>query len=168
MKLTTELKLQSYLDGELPERDRRDVTVWLERDPQARALLGELQTARDVLTGNEPVMALPESREFYWSKIERELLRVEREPAGGTSFGLACWLRRLLVPAGSLAMLALAATVLIWPSGGPRSESEYETTLADSGATTYRDHANGVTLVWLSYPATDHEIDYEAPPAGYR
>lgn len=167
MKLETNLKLQSYLDGELPERERRAVAEWLEREPQARALLAELQVTRDTLAANEPTLALPESREFYWSKIERELARLEREPAPHPAPGWLGWLRRLLVPVGAMAVLALAATVFVWSPGQPRTNGEFETVLADPGAATYRDYANGVTLVWLSYPA-DYEVDYEAPPVAFR
>ena len=164
MKLEQQLKLQSYLDGEMPERERRDVAGWLERDGEARAWFAELKTARDVLVGNEPVMALPESREFYWSKLEREIARLEREPARPPRFELLAWLRRLLVPAAGVALLALAASIFVWPQRAGLGAGEFETSLTDTAATTYRDHASGVTLVWLSYPATDHEIDYEAPP----
>jgi len=168
MKLEQVLKLQSYLDGEMPERERRDVAGWLDREPQARALFAELKTAREALTGNEPAPALPESREFYWSKIEREIARLEREPARAPRANLLAWLRRLLVPTAGVALLVLAASVFIWPSGAGRGAGAFESSMRDTGATTYRDHANGVTLVWLSYPATDHEVDYEAPPRATR
>jgi anti-sigma factor RsiW len=164
MKIEQQLNLQSYLDGEMPERERRDVAGWLERDGEARASLAQLTTVRTALTGNEPALALPESREFYWSKLEREIARLEREPARPPRLSLLAWLRRLLVPTAGLALLALAAAVFVWPQRAASGLGEFETSMADTGATTYRDHANGVTLVWLSYPATDHEIDYEAPP----
>jgi anti-sigma factor RsiW len=168
MKLERQLQLQSYLDGEMPERERRAVAAWLEREPEARALLAELRASRDALRGHEPVMPLPESREFYWSKIERELTRQEREPAPAPRIPLLGWLRRLLVPAAGAALLVLAGSVMLWPAGTKLGEGDFETAMSDMGATTYRDHANGVTLVWLSYPATDHEIDYEAPPVATR
>ena len=167
MKLESQLQLQAYLDGELPERERRIVAGWLEREPEARALLAELKASRDALRGHEPMMSLPESREFYWSKIERELVRLERLPGPAPRTSLLAWLRRLLVPAAGAALLVLAGGVVFWPAG-TKLEADFETALSDTGATTYRDHANGVTLVWLSYPATDHEIDYEAPPVATR
>lgn len=168
MKHEQVLQLQSYLDGELPERERRAVSAWLAQEPQARALLAELQTTHAALAGNEPVCSLPESREFYWSKIEREIARLDREPARAPRASLLAWLRRLLVPAAGVALLVLAASVFVWSPTTRGVGGEFETTLSDTGATTYRDHANGVTLVWLSYPATEREIDYEASPLGDR
>ena len=165
MTLERQLKLQAYLDGELPEREQRVVAGWLEREPELRALLAELRSSRDALSGNEPVVSLPESREFYWSKIEREILRAEREPRLARGLGVLAWLRRMLVPAAGLAMVVLAGTVLLWPGRAHPGDGAFELSVTeDSGATTYRDHANGVTLVWLSYPATEREIDYETPP----
>ena len=37
-----EIKLQAYLDGELPEAQGREVANWLARDSEAVGLLGEL------------------------------------------------------------------------------------------------------------------------------
>ena len=38
---------------------------------EALALADELRMTRAVLAGNEPERAVPESREFYWSKVRR-------------------------------------------------------------------------------------------------
>src|SRR5713101_6879485 len=97
MNQKSELRLQSYLDGELSPREARRVAEWLGRNPEAQALLGELKMARTALAGNEPELHLPESREFYWSKIRREIQRPEKAEAGFLRRAWFSW-RKYLVP----------------------------------------------------------------------
>ena len=115
MDYDSQLKLQAYLDGELSEREAREFATLLARDQDATLLLGELRMTRQILRGAEPRMQFPESREFYWSKISREIQRQEassvaREPAAKSSwFG---W-RKLLLPAGAVAALVLATLFIV-------------------------------------------------------
>ena len=48
-----QLKLQAFLDGELPEAEASEVGNWLARDREAAALLEELRAAREALSGVE-------------------------------------------------------------------------------------------------------------------
>ena len=41
-----QLKLQAFLDGELPEREAREILAWTQRDSAAAALLAELKNTR--------------------------------------------------------------------------------------------------------------------------
>lgn len=145
-----QLKLQAYVDGELPEREVREVETELARDGEARALVAELRHTSGALAEFEAGIKLPESREFYWSKIQRELQRVE-QPAP-RRMAIPLW-QRILIPAGGFAALALIGLVafrgMMHPS---RGMGPAETYVADSGAVTYRDEAEGMTVVWLSYP----------------
>src|SRR6267378_6728212 len=77
MDYDAQLKLQAYLDGELPEAEAREVANWLARDREAAALHTELRNTRQALVGFEVGVELPESREFFWSKIRREIHRLE-------------------------------------------------------------------------------------------
>ena len=79
----TELKLQAYLDGELPAGEAKAIADLLGRDAGAKALYQELRIAKSFLVENELERALPESREFYWSKIQRQIERVESTQADG-------------------------------------------------------------------------------------
>jgi len=160
MDYDTQLQLQAYLDGELPERAARQLRVWLEEDPEAKALLAELENTRTLLTHYDEGILLPESREFFWSKIEREIL-AGRKPASRPGRLSVFPGLRYLVPAGSLAALVVATLLAVQGSGGSKG-SEYEATLSDPGALTYRDYASGTTLVWLSYPA-EHELADDEP-----
>lgn len=152
MDYESQLKVQAYLDGELPEGEAGEVAKWSARDPQATALLSELRQTKEALAGFEAGFQLPESREFFWSKIQRQIER--EEPAEQPVAPVAPWLvrlRRVLVPAAALAFLLLVGLLSFNQSGSNAVGSE--TALTDAGAFTYRDYASGTTLVWLSYPA---------------
>jgi anti-sigma factor RsiW len=151
MDYETQLKLQACLDGELAPGEARQWQARAAADPEARALVAELKMITEALAGFEAGVTLPESREFFWSKVQRE---VERQPAPAPVFArpwvLAGW-RAWLAPAGALAA-ALAAVLLM---GRPTPGPQVDTSLADSGAFTYHDFAARTTLVWLSYPADE-------------
>lgn len=154
MKADLQLKLQAYLDGELAPDEARKVTAWLAQDADARALLVELQNTGRALADFESGIKLPETREFYWSKIQREIQRLEQRPPGRSPTAWSKVWQRVLIPAGALAV-ALLAAVIILPQLGPGSqpaEAEYALT-DDSGSFTYRDYTSGTTLVWLPYEA---------------
>lgn len=163
MNREQEQKLQAFLDGELPEKEAAEVANWIARDGDASALLAELRSTRQALAGFERDIKLPESREFYWSKIEREIQRFENtkaEPVRQPSPWFAL-LRGALVPAGAFAALVIAGFIATNQFRGARG-SEMETALADAGALTYRDYESGATLVWLSYPA-ENELAQGSP-----
>lgn len=152
------LQIQACLDGELSEADRRACEDRCARDPEARALLEELRHVRDALRHfDESAIRLPESREFYWSKIARAIERAESGPAvvrGGSWVEVLRAWRRWLAPVAVLGALALAVT-LRQPDSAPSDYPELHLTLADSAATTYRDDARGLTLVWFTWPAEE-------------
>ena len=77
MDYDAQLKLQAFLDGELPEGEASKVTNWVARDREAAALLEELRNTRGALAGFEAGIQLPESREFFWSKVQRDIQRLE-------------------------------------------------------------------------------------------
>ena len=159
MDYDSQLKLQALLDGELPAAEASELANWLTRDREAAALLEELRHTCQALAGFETDLQLPESREFFWSKVEREIQRRETPAPKPAPLPLFALLRRFLVPASAVALLIIAAVALNRPTGpsGLTPAAEFETALADSGAFTYRDYSAGTTLVWLSYPA-DNEV----------
>src|SRR5690242_5162951 len=109
MEYQDELKLQAYLDGELTETEAREVAGRLARDPQAEALLMELRQTCETLQGFEEGVRLPESRDFYWSKIQRGIQRLDQAaPEAPAPIPLIARMRRLLVPAAGLALLVIA------------------------------------------------------------
>ena len=154
MDYEAQLKLQAFLDGELPEAEAREVANWLARDREAVALHAELRNTRQAMVGFEIGVELPESREFFWSKLEREIQR--EQPLEPERVHVPFWagLRRFLVPVSAVAALTIALFYVLSPPRG----AMVETAIADPGAFTYHDFAAGATLVWLSYPAEDDAI----------
>jgi anti-sigma factor RsiW len=164
MNAEQQLKLQAFVDGELPETEARDIAAWVARDADATALVKELRNTRHALSTFEPDLKLPESREFFWSKIEREIRRFEPAPEPAESVSLFTLLRRILVPAGALAAVVIVGLITFqqFNTGTAVRAVEVEVAMADSDATTYRDESEGTTLVWLSYPAENQLADASA------
>lgn len=73
MNQETKLRVQAYFDREVNERESQEIAALVEQDAEARAVCAELQEIRAILKNNEPEHKVPESREFYWSKIERAI-----------------------------------------------------------------------------------------------
>lgn len=156
MDYEKQLKLQAYLDGELPEGEANELAARLQQDPEATALLTELRQTRQAMAGAEEALRLPETREFYWSKIQREIQRLETpvsRPAPASAW--LAGLRRFLVPVTGLALLVVAGFIA---TRGPGEQiSSIDTAVADPGALVYHDYSAGATFVWLPYPA-DNEV----------
>lgn len=150
-----ELKLQAYADGELPAEQVAEVERWLAQDPQARALVETIRRTREVWRSYEAEVRLPESREFYWSKIQRQIQRSEsvRPASLPASTGVWALVQRWLPLAGAAAVIVLAVSLWQRSRGERLAELSAEFALADAEVFTYQDYANGVTLVWLPYPA---------------
>ena len=151
MNYETQLKIQAYLDGELSERESQDIAALIAREQDAANLMAELKNTRQAVAGFENGIKLPESREFYWSKIEKalEVSALPERQTKKADWASSLW-RRLLIPVGTVAALVIAALLTLSPhSGNP----EMESAMSDPGAFTYRDFSTGTTLVWLSYPA---------------
>jgi anti-sigma factor RsiW len=172
MNTEQQLKLQAFLDGELPEGEAREILAWTQRDSAAAALLAELRNTRAAMAKAEPHLSLPESREFFWSKIEREIHRLEPGEKNAPEISFFAALRRLLLPAGALAALAVAGLILHFHGSKPvadnladADDTTVETTLASTDATTYRDASEGTTLVWFSPAVDDSPVPSKKPTA---
>lgn len=166
MNQDVQLKLQAYLDGELPAGEAKAVTELLAIDAEARGLLTELTNTRNAIAGHDAEIKVPATREFYWSGIRREIERGERAlPVPPQQTSVFAAIRRLLVPASGVAAVLLAVIVaghqFYSPSAAIRVEAE--TVFDDSGAFTYRDYASGTTFVWMGYPAENEfaEMDLD-------
>ena len=172
MNQEQQLKLQAFLDGELPEREAREILAWTQRDSAAAALLAELKNTRSAMVNSEPHLSVPESREFFWSKIEREIQRLEPHPAAAPEPSAFAVLRRWLLPAVAVGALVIAGVIVHFnaPTAAMQTLADadattVETTLANSDATTYRDASEGTTLVWFSYAADDNPAQNKKPTA---
>ena len=120
MNVEDGIRLQAHLDGELTGREAKQVAALIENDAKSRALFAELQQTRTLLAANEPEMRLPESREFFWSKIEREIQRLETSPAGARTPAWLLFLRHHLAAVTgtsvAAALMLLMAFQMNWVS----------------------------------------------------
>ena len=164
MNVDLGIKLQAYLDGELSGGEARQVAGLIESDTEARALFGELQQTRTMLHGNEPELSFPETREFFWSKIEREISRAETVPATQPAWLL--FLRRHLRAASSVAVAAALVMFAAFQMNlVPRDLfEEIDNPLDDTGAFSFRSESQRMTLVWISNPFADAEETSDAMP----
>jgi anti-sigma factor RsiW len=172
MNQEQQLKLQAFLDGELPEREAREILSWTQRDSAAAGLLAELRNTRAAMAQAEPHLSLPESREFFWSKIEREIQRLEPAAATTPEVSIFASLRRWLLPAVAVGALFVAGLIAHFnvPKAAVEAVADadtptVETTLANSNATTYRDASDGTTLVWFSASVDASPVPNKKPTA---
>jgi anti-sigma factor RsiW len=146
------LNLQAYLDDELSPGRSREVAAWLEGDSEARQLAAELTEIRTTLQNNELDFKLSESREFYWSKIERAIRQNSRKARPAASLSRFQWWFRLLAPAMGFSLLLMAAVSLLKLGPAPSAVSylhEIETPLDDISAISFHSQSAGMTVVWV-------------------
>ncbi|MHB1306955.1 MAG: anti-sigma factor family protein [Limisphaerales bacterium] len=152
MKIETALRLQALLDGELSESEVREVQSCVDREPEVRALLGELRRVRDAMVEGEVTRSLPESREFFWSKVERSIVATANSP--GAPVRRAGWLRwaALVIPALATVALALFLVMPSLHAPGPKaaSRTDIESPCEDLSSFSFRSEAEGMNVVWIS------------------
>ena len=164
MNVDLGIRLQAYLDGELTGREAQQVTALIETDAEARALFSELEQTRTMLKGNEPELALPESREFFWSKIEREISRAETVPAEQRGW-LVFFRRHVRALSGAAMAAALVMFAAFQMNLVPRDLfEEIDNPLDDTGAFSFRSESQRMTLVWISNPFADAEETGDGMP----
>jgi len=167
MKQEMDLKLQAYLDGELSPVESAEVVAWMEKDATARSLFAELQQTSVALKGNETEWRLPESREFFWSKIEREIQKLESTPASPAAPWWLAFVRRHLAAVSGVgvatALLLVAAFQMNMVPFLPSHDlfEEIENPLGESSSFSFRSESQKMTMVWISdtTPATDDESE---------
>jgi anti-sigma factor RsiW len=157
MNLEEQLKLQALLDGELPPAEASEVSGRIGRDPAAAALLAELKHTRQTLQQAESPRRLQESRELYWSKIERDLRRFSPPSPARSESGLFFKLRLLILPTAAVAALIIVTLAghfypqpVVQRKTADADATTVEPALASTDAMTYRDASEGTTLVWFS------------------
>jgi anti-sigma factor RsiW len=148
------LRLQAWLDGELPEAEGRAMTQWAEGDPDARRLCAELRAVRDLLQGQELERKLPESREFYWSKISCAIEGAQAHPRTRRSAFLTSWWRLALPVGAALVLLgALVWKTVLRPGVDSlylATDHEIETPLEEGTSFTFRSESARMTVVWVN------------------
>lgn len=151
------LKVQGHVDGELSAAEAADVARWLRQNPDAAAIDKELRSLSEVLRANDSIVPVPETREFYWSKIARGIEQAEREPALRPRTTPWTWLSRWAVPMGSLAalvalLLTVSRDIPMFMTDAKRAliRREIESPIEDTSVMEFHDAKTGVTLVWIA------------------
>jgi len=161
-----ELKLQAYLDDELSAGEAAEVEGRLTQDPEGKALLAELRNTRTAMSAGELEVKLPESREFYWSKIEREIERQSRPVAEASKLSWFAWVQRHLLPVSGVALLfCLLAVMLVHSEKLTPQYGETELASDDMGSYTFRDQQQKMTMVWLYDRNDDSQLADQSAPA---
>jgi hypothetical protein len=161
MKHELELKVQAWLDGELPDQEARQLGEWIARDSEASALAAELGCVRQAMLRQENARALGESRGFYWSKIERQ---IQREASVRRTDGLpwfARW-RKYLAPLTGVAALACLLVLAVTRSGMPTFDEIFATG-GGMEAVTFHDQSAQMTVVWLQDNSPAATMEQPAP-----
>ncbi|MEO7299395.1 MAG: hypothetical protein ABI042_12570 [Verrucomicrobiota bacterium] len=143
------LKLQAYLDGEVSSREAAEISALLNHDNEAQLLAQELRFMRQAMIGNEPSFKLPETHDFFWSKIEREIEGSEKQAAPVAAKG---WWRPSFARyiGGFAAASALLMISLLAFNGQNTSlPGEMESTGEEMGAIRYHSDADQMTVVYL-------------------
>src|SRR3954466_179364 len=155
MNQDQELKIQAYLDGELNEGEARQVEQLLASDVQAKDLAAELRITASYLKGNESQIALPETREFYWSKIAREIERQETVPAETPRLPFWVAWRRFIAPLAGVAAVTMLALVAMQFGGlgldeGPNGHlAEIENLSEHASSLSFRSQKENMFVVWV-------------------
>ncbi len=145
--MNTELKLQALVDGELDAREVREIEALLAQDAQHAALMQELKWTKAAVAGNDVEQALPETREFYWSKISRGIEVAERKAAASATVEQTWW-RKFVYPAAGLA--AMVAVMLIVSGGRGTDDSDSENVPEDVNAVSFRSESQGMSVVYVA------------------
>lgn len=146
MKNDEQLELQAYLDGELDSATAARVEARLAADTEGRALLGELRMVKEAVIQGEPEVRVPDTRDFYWSKIARaieaeETAKVKAAPEAASAWA---WMRRL-IPALGIATVVL----LVFLSQSPAGSRPGLASAGEAGEA-FHIEADGMTVVWVN------------------
>jgi hypothetical protein len=152
MKLESELKLQAYLDGELSPRQARKVSAWLAQDQEAQQLFAELKNTKTALAGCDLDVRVPETPEFYWSKIQRAIESAAIPQPRPADHWLAAW-RRLLAPLAGIALIAFLTIYSFRMYDGledsSRGPAVVENLSEHTGAYSFRSQSGNMFVVWV-------------------
>ena len=151
IKRDVALKVQAQVDGQLTGREATRLTARLTRDRELSALRDELLVMKEWLREEPIERPVPESREFYWSKIQRGIAAA---PTGRVRhFSSLGWWLRWLVPVGATALLCVYWFLPMVPAPDQGVHlsvgHEIETPLADTMSFSFRSESAAMTVVWV-------------------
>ena len=158
-----ELKIQALVDGELTESEAEQIRECMGNDVRFQILYAQLIQTKDLISKHEMPRILPESGDFYWTKIAQEIGGVEPANQVSNNSLVIKWLFRRLAP-----LLGIAAIVLLITLQQPSMldldiefESDHELELVDDDieVMTFNSFDDSMSIVWLDY-SMDLQKDY--------
>jgi anti-sigma factor RsiW len=151
MNTNQQLEIQAYVDGQLRIAEARRVERQLATDPVGAALAADLRLVRGVIREGEPLMPVPETREFYFSQIQRRIEAEEKIAAREEvrTPKRSNWMRSFLIPAVGVACLAAVAVLTTRETARPFIPGEVDIASDQMSAITFRSEANRMTVVYL-------------------
>ena len=158
-----ELKIQALVDGELTEFEAGKLRDRIKNDIRLQILHERLMQMKNLISKHEMPRVLPESSDFYWSKIAQEI------EAGGSaaqssaqSLGMK-WVFRRLAP-----LLGIASVALLITLQGPNlpdlgivldHNHELELLADEIDVMTFNSADDSMSVVWIDY-SMDIQKDY--------
>lgn len=123
------LKLQAWLDGQMPAPESARVAEWVETDSEARELIAELRDVKTLLQVGEKSLNVEDSRECYWEQISRRIDVIDvgesqTKVVGSTTWHE--WCKQWLVPVGGLAAIVVMLATVDTQSGMVQPSSEFD------------------------------------------
>lgn len=159
-----EVKLQAYVDGELSASEARDMERLLAQDAEAKAIGQELSWMRTAIKGNELDRKVSDTREFYWSQIQRAIEAEERKETSANAPASPVWAgwRKFLAPLTALAVVAILA-VSVKLSTAPQDTwlAEVENMADETDSVSFRSKTENMFVVWV-YDKTDRNAVTES------
>jgi len=133
MNYEKKIKVQAWVDGQMPAHEAARVAEWVETNSEARELAEELRSVKVLLQIGENPVKVEDSREFYWAQIARRIDSKDTTEPKADVVGSTTWIewcQQWLVPVGGLAaIVVMIATVgtqpgMVHPTGGPEADTQ--------------------------------------------
>ncbi len=163
-KMDKLLKIQAYFDNELGPGEAREIEQLLVSETEAQTIGDFIRKHRETLRklDLEHGYSLPIPFEVYWASIRSRITQPSMiDVISGAILDFVervRSIRRTVAPvtviAVCLILCILAGNALTrYRSQVSNTKFEIVALVKDPGVVTYRDWAQGVTLVWFPYPA---------------
>ena len=156
-----ELKIQALVDGELTEFEAGKLRDRIKNDIRLQILHERLTQMKDLISTHEMPRVLPESSDFYWSKISQEI-EVGGSAAQSSAQSLVMkWVFRRLAPLLGIASVALLITLQgpNLPDLGIILDYNHELLTDEIDVMTFNSADDSMSVVWIDY-SMDIQKDY--------
>ena len=145
------LEIMAQIDGELDAGRQAEVQRLVASDASAAALHRELTQMRQAVRSHEPIGRVSDTREFYWSQIQRRIATEEKAATKATEPkpGMMTWLR-WLAPAFGVAAVAVVVTLQQASPAITDIATNVDSSQTEASSLTFRSEADGVTVHWIN------------------